>query len=73
MPLIKKLCKKCISNVYGKWVKGDELWWKEDRKVICPDEYTEEDGENNYRNITDGPPNKCPFLIEHILTNQGKK
>jgi len=69
--LKKEICQKCCNNsfLFG-WTEFDESWWKEG-KVYCPDDWVE-GGEKTLRKITDKPPNKCPYLLEQILSNQGK-
>jgi len=79
--LIKKLCIKCWTN-YGdsreteigretwRWTKEDEKEWKKGG-IYCPPEYRESVGKPS-RSIKNKPPAKCPFILEHILTSQGK-
>jgi len=67
MPLIKKLCIKCVNKIYG-WNDVDENWGK--GYVLCPHKYIGK-GEKLSRKTTDKPPDNCPLLLEHILT-QGK-
>jgi len=72
--LNKELCKKCW-NEYGKypgWQEFDEECWEEKRYIYCPPEYLEEE-RNTRRSITAQPPSKCPYLLEYVLNNQGKK
>jgi len=78
--LIKKLCIKCQNNIADsfddkvtrenlRWDKLDEKIWNRG-DVLCPIEY---EGESRYRYITEGPPINCPYLLEYVLNNQGKK
>jgi len=66
MPLIKKLCIKCVNKIEESigWDMWDEKCWK-NGCVCCPNKYKEK--ENNPRNITGQPPPKCPYYLENIL------
>jgi len=67
--LNKKLCIKCWKNIpYNGWMKSDEKRWNEG-EVICPFKYREK-RESTYRDITDNPPSKCPFMLEYILSEK---
>jgi len=79
--LNKEYCIKCC-NAYSKWKIvnkmnalrwgiHDESRWKKET-VICPPEYRGT-ADKPVRKITDKPPTNCPFLLEHILTNQESK
>jgi len=74
--LKKKICKKCWNKGYianGEkliWAGFDDENWKLGM-IYCPKEYREK-GKKPERKITEPPPIKCPFLLEHILT-QGNK
>jgi len=77
--LKKKLCVKCWNNyaksfneekVCLRWNKDDEECWKR-RVICCPNKYKEK--ENNPRYITEQPPDNCPFMLEHILSNEDIK
>jgi len=64
--LNKECCKKCHQNEYlGGWMKFDEQRWEIEGEVCCPLECPKK-GESNIR-ITDKPPNKCPFYLEHVI------
>jgi len=75
--LKKELCKKCQNaladsfddkvtreNLRWNWI-DEKIWRKGD--VLCPIEY---EGESRYRDITDGPPIKCPYLLEYLISNE---
>jgi len=68
--LNKECCKKCRKRfgIFG-WMESDELWWKEEGMVYCPDEYLGKK-ETVTRKITGQPPIKCPFLLEHTISNE---
>jgi len=70
--LKKKLCQKCWEKVIRdrgmKWTYSEE-WWKEKVIMLCPLQYREK-GETGWRSMTEQPPTKCPFLIEHILSKE---
>jgi len=76
MTLNKEYCIKCYYN-YGWTDCDDEFWFVEDQQwgrykmIDCPTEYIGK-GESMRRKITSEPPIKCPFYLEHILT-QGNK
>jgi len=73
MALNKKICERCWNKagkeIYrwkvGGWQEYDEDQWK-DGYIECPSEYVEL-GNYNTRKITDEPPSKCPFILEHII------
>jgi len=71
--LNKKYCVKCW-NEYDKtngWTNGDEKRWNgKEGLLMCPGRYTTP---LHTRKITKEPPTKCPFILEHILTNKGNK
>jgi len=65
--LRKELCIKCHQNIFTSgWHKSDEKYWKEIGHVFCPSIYLGRE-EFNIRKITDKPPSKCPFFLEHII------
>jgi len=72
--LNKYYCHKCWNKIHiinGEicgWVKSDKGRWKEGY-VWCPAMYIKE-GETIDRKITEQPPTNCPFLIEHLLSNE---
>jgi len=73
--LNKECCKKCW-DIYAepfdteykrnalKWKRYDEKYWKEGM-IDCPEKYI--DFGKPFRSITDNPPSKCPYFLEHIL------
>jgi len=67
--LKKKVCKKCwyeIEIIHGDgWRVCDEQDWKKG-KVYCPLNYIK-DNENIFRNITEQPPERCPYYLENLL------
>jgi len=63
--LNKECCQKCWNSTYFSWTEFDEIRWKE-RMVYCPPKYRDK-RKSVYGNITDRPPIKCPFILEHIL------
>jgi len=68
MALKKKLCMRCWENSVGKsvgWAASDERRWKEGC-VWCPMDF-QSNREYNPRSITEPPPNKCPFYLEHVI------
>jgi len=67
MPLTKKLCEKCWIKRFG-LIGFDDRYW-EDGYIWCPLEYLGTEDQEQ-RKITEPPPSKCPFILEHILTNQ---
>jgi len=80
--LNKELCKKCwkkreeqlqLEKSLSGWSSFNEKCWEIEGTVRCPPFSCIKNGENRTRYITDNPPSKCPFLLEHILNNQGKK
>jgi len=68
MPLKKECCRKCLSKVNRKWIEYEYIQWRQGY-IYCPIQYVEP-GETTYRNIKDEPPIKCPFMLEHILSNE---
>jgi len=72
--LNKEYCIKCYYN-YGWTDYDDGFWfvedqrWERDRMIDCPTEYIGE-GETIDRNITEQPPDNCPFMLEHILSKE---
>jgi len=79
--LKKELCIKCWNKghyQYGEiweWVEYDERLW-EKGGIDCPEKYAENiEGEpgNSTRRITEPPPENCPYALEYLLDNQGKK
>jgi len=71
--LNKKLCKKCWKKtgkeMYGweeesAWTGCDEFDWKEGW-IECPNYYIEK--EESLRKITEQPPIKCPYYLEHVI------
>jgi len=67
--LNKKYCIKCWKKSGYKWIEDDDEWWKKEGKIHCPIEYKEE-GKWIAMNIRGKPPNKCPFLLEHTISNE---
>jgi len=67
--LKKELCIKCWKNTCF-WNNEDEWIWKEGW-INCPLRYTRI-GETTNRKIINKPPTKCPFILEHILSNEDK-
>jgi len=73
--LKKELCIRCWKDYYESYIHQCGLYgkdWKERTYIHCPIIYLGK-GECNVRPITDKPPSKCPFLLEHIITNQEKE
>jgi len=67
--LKKKLCKRCWNSIFlDGWNEYDEWLWEKEI-VCCPGKYLTK-GEGDERKITKEPPTNCPFILEHILTNQ---
>jgi len=67
--LKKKLCIRCKNKSkrqWDYWDSYDEGWWEKNKEVLCP-LVCLEIGESKGRKIIDRPPNKCPFILEHIL------
>jgi len=60
--LNKKLCMKCWDN-YNIW--NANIDWETHGEVLCLSDY-------RTRKITEPPPIKCPYLIEHILSEEDK-
>jgi len=63
--LTKKYCQKCWDNT-GCWGWINEKQWEEKGVVCCPMKYLTK-GENTRKLITEQPPSKCPFFLEHII------
>lgn len=88
MMLNKNVCKKCYeredgrgtwnkAQIWGstKWFSADSLW-KEKGKVIClplPLCSTERGTQCQLTFVEDGPPKKCPFILEHLVSMHGVK
>jgi len=80
--LKKEYCQKCW-NAYTeffdteesknmiRWNKEDEKRWEEEGVVWCPLKYLVEE-ELIDRRITEQPPEKCPFYLENVISNQEK-
>jgi len=65
--LKKELCKKCKNSTDFGWVvMNDGSWWEREGEMWCPYKYIEK-GESNPRKITDKPPSRCPFYLEHVI------
>jgi len=76
--LNKELCKKCCKKNKEKMRSPfsisaliRESCWK-NGYIDCPSDYVEKE-ETIVRYITELPPSKCPFFLEHILTNQPRE
>jgi len=66
--LKKELCQICWNKVgWSGWMTVDETNWKKGY-IDCPYMYREE--AYRLREITGKPPTKCPFILEHILSNE---
>jgi len=72
--LKRKLCQKCWNKghkisgeIYG-WSDYEEGHWNKGW-IYCPEEYREKEEQWPIK-IIDNPPNNCPFLLEHILTQE---
>jgi len=69
--LNKKICKRCWNKIAEEgWDEFDERFWKRGY-VFCPLDYVEK-GETLETKITEQPPSRCPFFLEHIISNQEK-
>jgi len=69
MTLKKECCIKCHENMDYEWSEWKEQLWNKNGCVECPEEYIGE-RESDWRKVKFEPPEKCPFLLEHILTKE---
>ena len=67
--LNKELCKKCYSKYYShyRWTDHDNLRWTIDKIVWCP---ISKFGSSESNLITDDPPNRCKYKLEHLVLGQ---
>jgi len=74
--LKKKLCKRCWNNYavscdneydkeFMRWDHNEEGYWKAGW-IRCPDMYIKE-REKLDRDITESPPENCPYFLENLL------
>jgi len=70
--LKKECCQKCWRKVIKKrgweidgWIKDNKKNWHMEG-IYCPDDGLEAE-EKSYRKITEEPPSKCPYYLEHII------
>jgi len=63
--LKKEYCKKCWENEDG-WTEHDEKEWN-NGVVWCPFQHKKKYYDWEKIKITEEPPNRCPFLLEHVI------
>jgi len=68
--LKKKFCKKCWKKSWHPPLPGiheyNEHGWEEQGEICCPSRHVTKD-ESMFRDISDKPPKKCPFFLEHTV------
>jgi len=78
--LKKEICKKCWNKtdilksgirvrVFKGWHEHDENRWEKRGYLYCPMIYLGK-WDKTFRDITDSPPSKCPFILEQILSKE---
>lgn len=64
----KELCKKCVNQAVSySWTEDDERNWRLNR-VHCPWIFRDLDSPLLVSNDIDSIPSKCPYRLEHIVT-----
>jgi len=74
--LSKKICKRCINAFQSydrpSWSLDDEYYWRE-KRLRCRrglKKYVRWDGRGSDVLIDAGPPEWCPFALEHLMETQ---
>jgi len=69
--LSKKVCKGCRKQYGWAWYEDIERAWNKEGKIVCPATLRPDDPHAN--DISEGPPEFCPFVLEHLLELQDVK
>jgi len=78
--LSKTVCKRCSMNFWPKlmgvlvdgWSKYDDIHWK-NGFVLCPKQQWQGEMLGRKQFIKKGPPEWCPYTLEHLLESQNDK
>ena len=76
--LNKEVCSKCwnarmisLNGTHIGWLSIDDEHWKKGW-VTCPTEFVDKVSSGK-RLIDQEPPDKCPYVLEHIVSDQDAK
>jgi len=70
--LSKEICRQCCNKQSRfKWDCYDETNWEEDKVICCPVHLIKK-RDSLRTEINDAPPDGCPYILEHIVSETVK-